>query len=129
MDDATCLTEGFRYPVAVSVAKGKDRRIRLPRFLEIATPYVLVENGLTGQAWFGFCALDSLAHRLVECDSMRVIAEYRTRRPTIPETACHRHGLSGNTTIWLVGAGSTIEVLSESAWQAATPYCTTEDFV
>lgn len=129
MADATCLTEGFRYPVAVSVAMGKDRRIRLPRFLEIATPYVLVENVQAGQAWLGFCTLDSLLLRVPECNSLQVVAEYRTRRPTIPETTCDRYGLSGNMAIWLVGAGSTIEVLSESAWQAATPYCTTEDFV
>lgn len=123
------MNDSLRYPIAVSVAMGKDRRIRLPRFLEIATPYVLVENALAGQAWFGFCALDSLAHRMVECDSLRVIAEYRTRRPTIPKAACDRHGLLGSTSIWLVSTGGNIEVLSESAWQTAAPYCTTEDFI
>ena len=43
------MNDSLRYPIAVSVAMGKDRRIRLPKFLSIPVPYVLVENSQPDQ--------------------------------------------------------------------------------
>lgn len=122
MANATCAS-GFRYPIAACVTMGRDRRIRLPRFLEMATPYVLVENVQAGQTWLGFCRLDSLSHLMATCDSLRVVAEYRTCRPTIPEITCYRHALQENISIWLLITDSVIEILPDSACQAEDFTC------
>ena len=80
------MNDSLRYPIAVSVAMGKNRRIRLPKFLSIPVPYVLVEDTRAEQHWLGICALDVLERLMAECVNLRLVAEYRSSRPTIPET-------------------------------------------
>lgn len=112
------MSDSLRYPIAVSVAMGKDRRIRLPKCLRRPMHYVLVENAQAGQLWLGICGLDLLVQLRSECENLRVVAEYRTSRPTIPEAVCNRHGFSANVAIWLMTTGKWIEICSDLSWQA-----------
>ena len=99
------------------ISISKERRICLPTFLGVPEPYVLVEITRTEQLWLGLCSLDSLASLNAECCSLRVMAEYRTQRPTISKAVCDMHGLSANEAIWLVAMGNVIEIWSELSWQ------------
>ncbi len=107
----------YPYPIATQISISKDRRIRLPKFLGVPVPYVVVENNWAEQPWLGLCSLDSLASLIAECSSLRVVAEYSTQRPTIPKAVCDRHYLSANETIWLATTGNVIEIWSELSWQ------------
>lgn len=107
----------YPYPIATQISIGKDRRIRLPKFLGVPVPYVLVENNWAEQPCLGLCSLDSLASLNTECSSLRVLAEYWTPRPTIPKAICDRHCLSANETIWLATTRNVIEIWSELSWQ------------
>ena len=115
------MNDSLRYPIAVSVAIGKDWRIRLPKFLSMPVPYVLVENSQPDQPWLGICGLDSLAQLRAEREILRVVAEYWTCRPTIPKMICDTHAPSGGKTIWLVAMGSWVEIWSGSIWLAEIP--------
>lgn len=107
----------YPYPIATQISISKDRRIRLPKFLGISVPYVLLENKRAEQPWLGLCNVDSLALLRAECESLQLVAEFRTCRPTIPRPVCDRHSLSDQTNIWLVTIKSWIEVWPDSAWQ------------
>lgn len=111
------VTIQYPYPIVTRISISKERRIRLPMFLGVLVPYVLVENDRTEQPWLGLCRLDSLASLNAECSSIRVVAEYWTQRPTIPKAICDRHCLSANEIIWLATTGNVIEIWSELSWQ------------
>ena len=111
------VTIQYPYPIATRISISKERRIRLPKFLGVPVPFVLVEDTRADQPWLGLCGLDSLARLNAECGSLRVVAEYWTQRPKIPKAVCDMHGLSVNKAIWLVTMGNVIEVWSESSWQ------------
>lgn len=115
------MNDSLRYPIAVSVAMGKDRRIRLPKFLSIPVPYVLIEDTRAEQHWLGICALDALAQLRAECESLRVVAEYWTCRPTLPKAVGDENALHDSGGIWLVAMGSWVEIWSGSIWQAEIP--------
>lgn len=100
-------------PIATRISISKDRRIRLPKFLGVPVPYVLVENTAAEQLWLGLCSLDSLASLNAESSSLRVVAEYRTQRLAIPKQLCDRHALSGHNAIWLIAVKSWVEIWSE----------------
>ena len=106
----------YPYPIATRISISQDRRIRLPKFLRMSTPYALVEDTRIDQPWLGICGLDSLKRLKEEYDTLRVVAEYRTRRPTIPKSICDRFALLNGSAIWLVASGIWIEILPESAW-------------
>lgn len=108
----------YPYPLAARISISKERRIRLPKFLGISVPYVLLEYKRAEQLWLGLCSLDSLALLRAECESLQLVAEFRTFRPTIPKAVCDRHRLSDHTNIWLVAIKSWLEVWPDSAWQA-----------
>lgn len=110
-------TTRYPYPIATRISISKERRIRLPKFLSVPVPYVLVEDTRADQLWLGLCGLDALARLHAECGSLRVVAEYSTCRPTIPKAVCDRHGLSANLSCWLVAMGDVVEVWSELSWQ------------
>lgn len=114
------MNDSLRYPIAVSVAMGKDRRIRLPKFLSMPVPYVLVESSQPNQPWLAICRLDSLAQLRAECESLRVVAKYWTCRPTIPKMICDTHVLSDGKAVWLLAVSSWVEIWAESTWQTAT---------
>lgn len=111
------VTIQYPYPIATRISISKERRIRLPKFLGVPVPFVLVEDMRADQPWLGLCGLDSLAGLNAECGSLRVVAEYWTMRPTIPMAVCDRHALLSDSAIWLVTVNSWIEVWSESVWQ------------
>lgn len=111
----------YPYPIATQISISKERRICLPMFLGVPVPYVLVEDARTEHPWLGICGLDSLALLREECESLRVVAEYRTWRPTFSKAVCDKHGLSVTLPIWLMTMGSWVEVLPESTWQAEVP--------
>lgn len=115
------MNDSLRYPIAVSVAMGKNRRIRLPKFLSIPVPYVLVENPQPDQLWLAICRLDLLANLMAECDNLRVLAEYRTNRPTLQKFVCNRHGLIERAPIWLVSTKHLVEIFSEPVWNVEMP--------
>lgn len=103
----------YPYPIATRISINKERRVCLPKFLGVPVPYVLVENTRADQPWLGICGLDSLARLSGECESLRVVAEYRTCRPTIPKMICDRHALSGHDAIWLIAVNSWVEFWPE----------------
>ena len=107
----------YPFPITTRISISKKRRIRLPKFLGVPVPFVLVEDTRAEQPWLGLCGLDSLVGLNAECGSLRVVAEYWTMRPTIPMAVCDRHALLSDSAIWLVTVNSWIEVWSESVWQ------------
>lgn len=111
------VTIQYSYPIATRISISKERRIRLPMFLGVPVPYVLLENAPADQPWLGICGLDSLAQLRAECESLRLVAEYRTGRPTIPKIVCNKHGLSANVAIWLMTTRNWVEIWSDSSWQ------------
>jgi hypothetical protein len=113
----------YPYPIATRISMSKDRRIRLPKFLDVPVPYVLLENTQANQPWLGICGLDSLAQLRAECESLRVVAEYWTSRPTIPKIICNRHALSGHEAVWLVAVNSWVEAWSECTFLTCHPRC------
>ncbi|HQV12848.1 MAG TPA: hypothetical protein PKW52_16030 [Nitrospira sp.] len=115
------MNDSLRYPIAVSVAMGKNRRIRLPKFLSIPVPYVLIEDTRAEQHWLGLCALDALERLMAECANLRLVAEYRTSRPTLPKAVCDGNALHDSGGIWLVAMGSWVEIWSGSVWQTEIP--------
>lgn len=115
------MNEQLKYPVAVRIAMGKDRRIRLPKFLSIPVPYVLVEDTRAEQHWLGICALDALERLMAECANLRLVAEYRTCRPMLPKAVCDENALHDSCGIWLVAMGRWVEIWSGSVWQAEIP--------
>lgn len=48
-------TETVEYPIAIQISIGKDRRIRLPKLIDLSTPYVLLENTQADRLWLGIC--------------------------------------------------------------------------
>lgn len=111
-------TETVEYPIAIQISIGKDRRIRLPKLIDLSTPYVLLENTQADRLWLGICGTAFSGKLAAEYNNLQVITEYRTCRPTIPKTVCDKHGLLASTLIWLVITGDWIEILPESSWQA-----------
>lgn len=94
MDDALLDQREIRYPIAIQTAISRERRLRLPEFLKIPAPFVLVENSLPEQLWLGICSIDFWAKITAEYDDgLRMLAEYRTYRPTIPNAVCSKHCL------------------------------------
>ncbi len=121
MDDPKFELRAIENPIAFCVSISKDRRIRLPKFLVIPPPYVLIEKEQGHQAWLGICAADFLAKLTGECKSLRILAEYQTCRPTLPKAVFDKHGMSEKGPIWLVSTGNWIEFVPESAWQVNAP--------
>lgn len=107
----------YSYPIATQISISKNRRICLPKFLCIPIPYVLVENEQADKQWLGICGFESLAQLRAECEYLRVVAEYRTGRPTIPKVVCDRHDLSADVAIWLMATANRVEIWSDSLWQ------------
>jgi len=107
----------YPYPIATRISISKNRRICLPKFLRVPVPYVLVESERAEHPWLGICGLDSLALQREECEFLRVVAEYRTGRPTIPKVVCDRHDLSADVAIWLMATSNWVEIWSDSLWQ------------
>lgn len=120
MDDALLDQREIRYPIAIQTAISRERRLRLPEFLKIPAPFVLVENSLPEQLWLGICSIDFWAKITAEYDDgLRILAEYRTYRPTIPNAVCSKHCLQVDMPVWLVITRNWIEIFSDSVWHGA----------
>jgi len=113
----------YPYPIATQISISKERRICLPKFLGVPVPYVLVEDERTDQPWLGICGLNSLVRLRAECESLRVVAEFWTGRPTIPKQVCDRYALPSGSGIWLVAMNSGIEIWPESVWLDGISHC------
>lgn len=48
---------------------------------------------------------------MAECVNLRLVAEYRTCRPTLPKAVCDGNVLHDSAGIWLVAMGSWVEIL------------------
>lgn len=111
----------YPYPIATQISISKDRRIRLPKFLGVPIPFVLVESTRAEQLWLGICGNDSLPKLTAEYDSLRVVTEYRTCRPTIPKAVCDRYLLISQEGVSLIALDSWVEIWPGLVWESLQP--------
>ena len=102
---------------------GVLRRFRWPvRFFPIDFPLCLaeltsgdseIENRLVA------CSHQNLDRLAAEAScEVRILAEYQSTRPTLPQTICQQYGFKPGEPLWLVGMGDYVGLWSDSAWQA-----------
>ena len=106
----------FQNPILISATLDAQRRLQLPKSLDLCVPLVLIEFDSAGEIRLGFSNTASVQEMRSEGMAPTVLRECNSLRPLIPNDACVRHSLAPSSKVWLLTMERWISIWSEAGW-------------